>query len=161
MKRMFFLFAGLLFSIMSFSQSIQPKMMFNEGLKGYEVDGKWGFINEQGKVVIKPQFDDVGWFSEGLCAVEINGKWGFINKKGTIVIQPKYGFARNFYNGYSVVVTNDLWGAINKKGEETVPLKFKKRISNFINDTAMAIIDTIGYYINPKGEIIGRVEYPR
>ena len=143
----------------TYSQRISWDTVLCEGLKGFESNGKWGFKDSTGMVIIKPRFDAVLWFSEGLCPVKIKDKWGFINKNGTVVIQPKYGSARTFCNGYSVVVTNNLWGVINKKGEETAPLKFKYRISNFFGDTAMTQIDTSYYYINPKGEIIGDIQF--
>lgn len=152
------LLAAITVAPMSTYSQIKADTMLSEGLKGFESNGKWGFKDEQGKVVIKPQFEAIGWFSEGLCNVKISGKWGFIDRQGIIVIQPKYGSARPFCNGYSVVVSQGLFGVIEKKGEETAPLKFKYRISNFFNDTAMTQIDTSFYYINPKGEIIGEIE---
>ncbi|EAK1349894.1 WG repeat-containing protein, partial [Campylobacter coli] len=54
------------------------------------LNGKWGFIDKSGKIVIEPKFDGVGNFSEGLAGVELNGKWGFIDKSGKIVIEPKF-----------------------------------------------------------------------
>jgi hypothetical protein len=39
---------------------------------------KYGYINNTGEIVIKPQFDLAYAFSEGLAVVEVNGKEGFI-----------------------------------------------------------------------------------
>ena len=60
------------------------------------IDGKWGYINQRGEVVIKPQFGDVGDFSEGLAVVQIGDKWGYINQAGEIVIKPQFGDAGSF-----------------------------------------------------------------
>lgn len=154
-----FLLVIMLIAPSSTYSQIKADTLLCEGLKGFESNGKWGFKDATGKVIIKPRFDAVHRFSEGLCPVKIKDKWGFINKNGTVVIQPKYGHASCFCNGYSIVVTNNLWGVINKKGVETAPLKFKNRISNFFNDTAMTQIGTSYYYINPKGEIIGEIQF--
>ncbi|MDB9310688.1 WG repeat-containing protein [Aphanizomenon sp. CS-733/32] len=38
------------------------------------MNGKWGFINNSGQLLIPSKFDDALSFSEGLAAVTINGK---------------------------------------------------------------------------------------
>ena len=49
------------------------------------MNGKVGYIDKTGKMVINPQWDN-GWeFSEGLAQVQLDGKWGFIDKTGKIV----------------------------------------------------------------------------
>ena len=44
-----------------------------------EIGSKWGFIDKQGKLVVKSQFEAAEQFSEGLAAVLISGyetgKW--------------------------------------------------------------------------------------
>ena len=55
------------------------------------VNGKWGFVNTSGKVVIQPKYLNPGFFSEGLAGVTDNfGNSGFINKKGEWALSPKY-----------------------------------------------------------------------
>ncbi|WP_420358971.1 WG repeat-containing protein [Campylobacter coli] len=39
-----------------------------------ELDGKIGFIDKSGKIIAKPEFDDVGDFREGLAPALLNGK---------------------------------------------------------------------------------------
>lgn len=71
-------------------------------LKCQEKDGKYGFVDEKGNVVIPfnydscfPCYTQIGksYFDvdEGLCCVAKNKKCGFIDKKGNIVIPFKYG----------------------------------------------------------------------
>ncbi|MEC9220541.1 MAG: WG repeat-containing protein [SAR324 cluster bacterium] len=43
---------------------------FSEGLWMVEKDGKWGYIDKSGKVVVEPQYDWVSDFSEGLAKVQ-------------------------------------------------------------------------------------------
>lgn len=72
---------------------------FNEGLAAFkQQDGKVGYINKQGDIVIQPIFDNGLSFKNGYAVVEQNGKMGFINTGGKIVIEPKYTRVGNFVN---------------------------------------------------------------
>ena len=61
-----------------------------------KIGDKWGYVNQVGKIVIEPQFDDAYNFSKGLAAIKISDKWGYINHKGEIVIKPQFDDARSF-----------------------------------------------------------------
>jgi hypothetical protein len=67
------------------------------------VDGKKGFINTAGEIVIAPQFQDALEFSEGLCAVRVSGRYGFVNTKGELTIPATYDYASMFMEGLAVV----------------------------------------------------------
>jgi len=41
-------------------------------------EGKWGYIDINGKIVIEPKFDHGGGYSEGVATVEVKNKWGLI-----------------------------------------------------------------------------------
>lgn len=49
-------------------------------------DGKWGFVNNEGKEIIAPKYKDAKSFSNGLAAVSDGKKWGFIDVAGNLVI---------------------------------------------------------------------------
>ena len=55
-----------------------------------EINGKWGAIDKNGIIVIKPQFDFICDFKDGLALAELDGKWGVVNKKGEFVVKPRY-----------------------------------------------------------------------
>ena len=59
---------------------------FKEGLARVERNGKYGFIDEKGSLIIPCIYDDVSSFNEGLASVKRNGKYGFIDKKGNIIV---------------------------------------------------------------------------
>ncbi len=52
------------------------------------MDGKHGYINRTGKVVIQPQFDEAYPFINGLAYVRIKDKWGYIDRTGKYIWQP-------------------------------------------------------------------------
>ena len=56
-------------------------------------DGKWGFVDKSGKVVIDYIYDkttDIN--SYGYAGIELDGKWGVVNSKGEIIVEPAYTF---------------------------------------------------------------------
>ncbi|MBK9106789.1 MAG: WG repeat-containing protein, partial [Saprospiraceae bacterium] len=57
-----------------------------EELAYVAVDGKYGFIDKTGKIVINLQFDKASDFKEGMARVAVDDKSGFIDKSGNIVI---------------------------------------------------------------------------
>jgi len=64
---------------------------FSNGRAAINVDGKWGFINTRGEIIIKPIYDnpfETPKFSEGLCALRdpSTDKWGYIDTSGNIII---------------------------------------------------------------------------
>ena len=46
-----------------------------------EIEGKYGYIDNKGNEIVKPQYEEVSSFSEGLAAVKINNKFGYIYQK--------------------------------------------------------------------------------
>lgn len=62
----------------------------DNGLALTKKNNKFGYINENGIVVIDFRFEEARGFRNGLAGVKVNGKWGFINKKGQFIIEPKF-----------------------------------------------------------------------
>ena len=59
-------------------------------------DGKYGFINKEGKVVIEAKYDDATEQNDyGYVAVKKDGKWGAIDQDGNVVVEPKYTLDNN------------------------------------------------------------------
>ena len=61
------------------------------GLTPTQKDGKWGFVNTEGKTVVDYQYEDATEMNAyGYAGIKKNGKWGAIDAKGTVVQEPKY-----------------------------------------------------------------------
>lgn len=100
---------------------------FAENLCVASSDGKFGFLDTNGKVVIDFIYDDAQNFSEGLASVCKDGKYGYIDKAGKCVIDFKYEKAEGFKNSLAKVVRNNgKFGFVNKTGEECVPAIYEK-----------------------------------
>lgn len=92
-------------------------MGFSDGRAKVTVNGKAGFIDSTGKLVIKADLNDAGRFSEGLAPFEDRkGKWGFIDKNGQVVIPAQFEWALTFSEGLAAVQLGSKWGFIDRNG---------------------------------------------
>jgi tetratricopeptide (TPR) repeat protein len=88
------------------------KPFSNEGFAAVRSNGKWGFIDNYGSVVIDFTFDDALSFGQHLAAVRVGDLWGYINREGNIVIEPLFLEAKSFQNGSAPVLTERGWDFI-------------------------------------------------
>jgi hypothetical protein len=90
---------------------------FNDGLSAIEKEGKWGFINRDGELVIDYRddlvltvFGDKSYpvFNSERCLIikkeDGISYFGFINKLGKTPIKPQYLNATNFENGIAIIL---------------------------------------------------------
>lgn len=91
------------------------------------MNGKYGFIDKSGTLVIPYKYDLVSEFSEGLAPVKLNEKWGLINKNGTEVAPCKYDDCippiLSSFEGIVVRIGNK-YGVTDKNGKEVIPCKY-------------------------------------
>ena len=80
-------------------------------------NGKWGYKNQKGAVVIQPTFDEAFQFAEGLACVEMGEKLGFIDGEGKVVIDFQYDCANSFSDGLACVTKDDKTGYIDQSGK--------------------------------------------
>ena len=53
--------------------------------------GKWGFVDKTGNVIVEYQYDSVTEINEyGFAGIKKDGKWGVINQNGEIILEPTY-----------------------------------------------------------------------
>lgn len=76
------------------------------------IDGKWGFVNTEGNIVIEPQYTDAKSFSNGLAGVANNGMWGYINTDNIYRINQQFTDCNPFSNGIAAVQENGVWNYI-------------------------------------------------
>ena len=101
---------------------------FREGLAAVKLDGQWGFIDRDLKMVIAPQFDAVLGFLHGWSPASKKGKWGFIDRKGKWVLQPAWDEVRAFplpgSESLARARKDKLWGFINRQGKWAIPAQY-------------------------------------
>jgi hypothetical protein len=130
-----------------------PRIGFSEGLGRISVNGKWGFINQRGEVVIAPRFDNLWSFSEGMAPAEVGHKWGFINTAGEMVIPPVIDIQSEFSEGVVCLQTGRGWQYFDTAGKVAIPATFESA-GAFSEGWAPVVIEGKQHYIDHRGEIV-------
>ncbi|MBV8844761.1 MAG: WG repeat-containing protein, partial [Bryobacterales bacterium] len=123
---------------------------FSEG-KAAVVDwnGKSGFIDDLGELVIPCRFKGLGKFRNGLCS--ING--GFIDHSGEWLIEPRFLVASNFSEGCAFVsLDGETFGFIDLRGDTVIRPDFQQ-CRSFSEGLAGVCHDDRWGYIDHGGQI--------
>src|SRR4051812_26087176 len=115
MRKVAGFFIALILSLACANSSLGQQQL-EDNLLPVLVNGKWGFIDRAGKLIVKPKFDHYEYLEEGLRAIEVEGKWGYADGAGVIKIAPQFTEARDFSEGLAAVKVGKKWGFIDKTG---------------------------------------------
>lgn len=126
-------------------------------LVSVKMQGRYGFKNAKGEMVIPPQFTDLVGLSEGLIGVAVGEKeerrWGFIDTTGAWVIEPRYKAVGIFSEGLANVRLDDGEGYVDRKGRLVLKV-VAKNAGNFHDGRAWVLIDGRFGYIDKQGALV-------
>ncbi len=122
---LFSLFLAFVLFINADASSVSANAAESGELYVIKQDGKYGYIDENGNIVIKPIYLQAKQFAEGVAPVKIQeGNWGVINTRGEVIASWKNVDEINeFLEGLAVVRQRSRYGYIDKK-QLVIPLKF-------------------------------------
>lgn len=130
----------------------------SEGLYPVRIDGLYGFIDHQNRLIISNRYEDVRNFVDGLAAFKLIGKWGFIDRKEKIIIQPLYSQVADFVNGVAIVVKDGSHYLMDKKGKRLHTTGFDT-LSKISPDLYMTKVDGQIGLMNSKGRLLVNARY--
>lgn len=129
-------------------------------------DGKAGYLDLGGKVVIPFQYEETDSFSSGLAAVKKEGKWGFIDRNGQTVIPFKLDEAGPYASGLAPARIGSSTGFIDKSGRFSFQMAYRQAPGFLTGDKASGLFiegtdvsrfwtndDKFGY-VNTSGRIV-------
>jgi len=131
--------------------------------------GKWGYMDQTGKIRIEPQFDNASDFKEGVAVVWTNKQTFLIGKSGLIFTDPHIALMCNTVSEGMVMAAKASWlsggwGFINTKGEIVMDFKFYICLP-FSEGLAVANVNGKVGYIDKSGNWVikpqfGPLSYP-
>ncbi len=139
-----------------------------DSLVPIQQNGKWGYEDGAGKIVIEPQFSRASRFSEGLALVWTGGaplidpvvtsfvKMGYIDPTGHWVIHSRLEYY--FYDDFSEGLVPfrkqfGRWGYMDKRGKIIIRARFDWA-GNFSGGIAPALLDSKCAHIDKGGRVI-------
>ena len=126
-----------------------------------EKSGKWGYKNQEGKLIVACRYSKTYAFFNGLGIVEKNGKQGIVNTDGELVLKCKY---------YSISILDNKRIAVGDKenkfalfyydGEKTIALTSfdYNNITNFFANFFIVYLNNYGI-VDSLGKLIIEPEY--
>lgn len=116
-------------------------------------EGKdWGVMDNTGKIVINPQFNEIGNFKEGKAWFYNGEQYGFIDTKGKYIINPQFEYCSDFSEGLASFRQGSVYGFIDEEGKIVINPQFEK-VGNFKNGYALIRQGKKWGYINRTGKI--------
>ena len=94
---------------------------YSEGMAAVEKNGRWGFIDQKGREIVRPQYQDVLSYGESRAAVKKDGQWGFVDKRGKETVKPQYDNVWSYKDGRATVEKDGKRHALDLNGNEVSP----------------------------------------
>lgn len=112
---------------------------FRDGMARVELNKKYGFVDENGKMIVPMIYDEVQTFTSNKAAVKRNGKWGAVDKTGKEIIAPQFDFMGYFSGNANVVCRDkpnsdktDKCAVIDETGSLKTPFKYDSVAIQFL-----------------------------
>lgn len=128
-------------------------------------DGKWGYVDSLGNVVVECKYKSAKtFFRKNAMVTNEDDLYGFVNEQGKEIVPCKYLDARNFSIALYAAVKdqNGKWGYVNKDGVQTVNCEYADCL-DFSNDESAAVENDEGKwgYIKNNGKFIIDCQYAK
>lgn len=140
-----------------------------------EKDHKKGLINKNGRVIIPPEYEDLGWTNGGTLLLENvigfkkGGLWGILNTKNEKITEPLYVSLARLNENWIVASkklpynSSIVYGVINAKGHAEIA--FQYHMLRVHNSKLIASVEESGKYffgvLDEKAKPVIPIKYDR
>jgi len=100
---------------------------FQENAASVKCDnGKYGYINTDGNIIINCNFDVARIFQNQMAIVKINDEWGVINKQGNFLFKGNFEFLIADGHTFRYKKKNGNWGWLNSNGNVIIQPNYEE-----------------------------------
>ena len=111
-------YVGFFLSLISFQLNAQLSVRSSNQYFPIKMNQLWGLMDENGKVVLKPQYEAIGEFKKhGYATMQQQGKVGLINDKGNEIVVPLYDDVKVLDSLLIAVLEEKDWSVIDLAGK--------------------------------------------
>lgn len=90
----------------------------------YRSNGRWGYKNTSGQIVIQARFSDAYEFDGDVAVAAVNNTgealYGVIDRQGKWIVEPAWQGASRFLSELAAIEVNDKWGYADKTGKVVI-----------------------------------------
>ena len=133
---------------------------FSEGLAEIRIDGKSGYMDYNGRIVIRPIYDWTSPFHGGFAVVRQRGMTWYIDKKGRKPFEVDADGVFGFSEGRAIIERKGLYGYIDATGSVIVEPKYSWADSYHEGVAAVrvgGVVEGKMIYLNLEGQrVMGR-----
>lgn len=112
----FILYLGSVVFSVAFSQN---------NLLPFKQNYKWGYIDNTGKTIIEPNFDDASMFDKNIAIVRNQEKFGVINTDGKIIVPIEEKEIKILSHQFVAYRKDTAWGMVDLEGKVQINAKYK------------------------------------
>lgn len=116
-----------------------------DSLLAVKVDGKWGFADKTGQVVIAARYKNAWNFTDSLYRVASDEGIGIIDATGRMVTGPRFAGSDRMSEGMAVVEENGRWGYVDAGGRVAVEPQYDRAWAFSEGLARVMVGDKIGF----------------
>ncbi len=119
-------------------------------------NGKWGFMNQSGRIAVEPRFDSTTGGNEGIYSFRLNGKYGFLASDGKIRCEPVFDAVDSFNEGLCGAVRGNQKGFLDRTFKFSFLHSYKKCFE-FHEGLVIGYNELLDYdYLDKAGRVVLR-----
>ena len=154
---------GIIIFVLAISFCLTPKKPsqigdFKEGLATAILNGKYGYINQEGKETIPCIYDSVCDFKDGYGKIQKDKLWGMVNIEGKEVFPIKYDSIQDFHEHIAIASAGGKFVLLKDNGSivdvccettDNYQFNFKNNYLKVIRDGKIGFVDKQGSEVVP------------